>query len=175
MALSLGLSLILIRIKFILIILLILTLPWEVQKMSNKKFLVIHHTVGPDPKDARYHVVIDRAGVPRFAALPEAPVSATYLYNTHTVNLALVGNFEIEQPTKKQIDTLVQILVAWCWRLSLKASDITYHGWIGESAPGGPRYTTACCGHNLINQLPSIKRRVAQYLLKDPKGEKVKR
>lgn len=135
----------------------------------SKKYLVIHHTVGPDPGDARYHVVIGKNGKPRFAALPEAPVSATYLYNSHTVNLSLVGNFEDEDPTPAQLKTLEQILVAWCWRLSLTADDITFHGWIGENAPGGPRYSTACAGKRLIALIPDLKKRVSKYLIKNPK------
>ena len=134
-----------------------------------KKYLVIHHTVGPDPKDSRYHVVIARDGTPRFAAAPEAPVSATYLYNSHTVNLSMVGNFNDGPPTPEQLHTLVQILVAWCWRLGLKASDITTHNWVGDCAPGGPRYCTECPGKTVIAMLPDIQARVNKYLMKESK------
>lgn len=166
MALSLVFRFILIRITLILILILILNFIRGDCIDVNKKYLVIHHTVGPDPGDARYHVVIDKRGRPRFAALPEAPVSATYLYNSHTVNLSLVGNFEIETPTEAQLKTLEQILVAWCWRLGLTEDAITWHGWIGCHAPGGPRYVTACAGKNLIDLIPSIKKRVSRYLIK---------
>ena len=140
----------------------------EVYILSQKRYLVIHHTVGPDPGDSRYHVVIAKNGKPRFAALPEAPVSATYLYNSYTTNIALVGDFTREHPTEAQLKTLEQILVAWCWRLSLSESDITYHGWIGQNAPGGPRYSTQCAGDNLICLLPEIRKRVKRYLIKSP-------
>lgn len=137
-----------------------------------KKYLVIHHTVGPDPGDSRYHVVIDKKGKPRFCLLPEAPGSGTWLYNTYTVNLALVGNFEKESPTPEQLKTLEQILVAWCWRLSLTEKDITWHDWIGKNAPGGPRYSTQCAGKFLIDLIPDIRKRVQKYLVKSPKVQR---
>lgn len=130
-----------------------------------KQFLVLHHTVGPDPGDARYHGVIDRDGFFHFRLNPDLPAAATFRSNSRTVNLAVVGNYEILLPTERQIFVITQVFAAWARRFSLSADSIVSHGWIGQNCPGAPRYSTACCGKNLIARLPEIRLAVSRYLL----------
>lgn len=131
----------------------------------SKRYLVLHHTVGPDPNDNRYHGVITQDGFFHHRRAISESGAACYKFNSPTVNLAVVGNYDILEPTERQIFLIVQVFAAWCRALKLPAEAIVYHGWVGQFAPRSPRYFTACCGKNLIAKLPEIRYQVKKYLL----------
>lgn len=129
----------------------------------RKQYLVVHHTVGPDPLDDRYHGVIYPDGKFFHRMSIHAPGAATLGSNSRTANIALVGNFELERPSAAALKTLVQVLVAWRRVLDLPVDRIVSHGWIGQNLEAAPRYSTACCGRFLERELLVLRKKVAAY------------
>ncbi|MFA5217098.1 peptidoglycan recognition family protein [Sulfuricurvum sp.] len=133
--------------------------------MAKRETIVLHHSASPRVSTtpemiaewhrARgfnsigYHWIIDRLGK-RVAGRPASKVGAHCKgFNSQSYGVCVVGNFENEEPTQKQIDELVSLL-----------RDIRqYYGvihLIGHK--DAPHAATACPGRNLYALLPEIRK-----------------
>ena len=133
---------------------------------SKTDMIVIHHTGNPTDDDLSaneinashqaqgwtcigYHYVIRKNGNVE-EGRPHWTVGAhTYGENSHTIGVHVCGNFEIGQPTAKQIEALAMLLANICgdYGLSIDREHIKGHR---ELMP------TACPGCNLYSQLDEV-------------------
>lgn len=79
--------------------------------------------------------------------------------NHSSLGVCVIGNFEKDTPSSKQINSLVSVLTTWCKTHKLKAANIYGH----FDVPGGST-KTSCPGKNLKNQLVVIKQKVTENL-----------
>jgi N-acetylmuramoyl-L-alanine amidase-like protein len=90
-------------------------------------------------------------------------------YNTQTVGIALMGNYELIQPSTAMMNALVTLLTWKCARWGLDPLGFDWYvngnGVLVKNLPNicGHRDTiaTACPGSNVEAQLPTVRRRVA--------------
>ena len=98
--------------------------------------------------------------------------------NTDSVGISLLGNFDIEQPSKEQIASLIKLLVALWHTFEINPmDDVSYHKFdeklnspyirnikmdsiVGHTDVGA----TSCPWENLYKLIPTIKRAVAKQL-----------
>ena len=132
----------------------------ELHKRRTTDLIVIHHTasaaditvedihqmhLGNGWTGAGYHIIMTPDG----AAHEGRPVDCTgahcYEYNSRSVGVNLVGNFEMYPPTDAQIETLKEVL-RW---LKSKYGDIEIGGHYEYNS-------TACPGAYLIEKMPAI-------------------
>jgi len=98
--------------------------------------------------------------------------------NTPSIGIALMWNFEIEEPTQTQIDSLTKLLTALARKYGINPHDtVMYHRKSRDSPyiESNLHYTiaghtdawhTACPWRNLYNKLPDIRKMVKQNLLR---------
>lgn len=80
--------------------------------------------------------------------------------NNHTLGIHLSGNFEIGEPTAKQIEAAA-MLIAWvCQEYGINISPDTVVGHRDLPAPAGE---TACPGENLYFHMSEIRGKAAWY------------
>ena len=128
--------------------------------------VVIHHTGNPTDDDLSaseinashqaqgwtcigYHYVVRKNGVIE-EGRPHWTVGAhAYGENSHTIGIHVCGNFEIGEPTAKQIEALAMLLANICsdYGLPLDREHIKAHRELMH---------TACCGRNLYKQLDVV-------------------
>ncbi|MBI9051659.1 MAG: N-acetylmuramoyl-L-alanine amidase [Anaerolineaceae bacterium] len=97
--------------------------------------------------DIAYHFVIDAEGNVYEGRDIYARGAHTGGYNTGSVGVVLLGNFEVINPTQAQIDALTQLLIV------LKQEyQVTHLAGHRDFQPN----VTVCPGVNLANQLPEI-------------------
>jgi uncharacterized protein with LGFP repeats len=129
-----------------------------------------YHTQGQHWCDIGYNALIDRFGnvyVGRRGGFSK-PVRGAHAgdYNTNTVGVSLIGNFERARPSARMKNALVRFIG---WRLGTSYAPVT-----GRASVSGTRFarisghrdamSTACPGRYAYAQLPSIRRRTAAYL-----------
>lgn len=128
--------------------------------------IVIHHTGNPTDDDlsvveinashqARgwscigYHYVIRKDGTVEIGR-PHWTVGAhAYGHNSHAIGVHVCGNFEIGEPTSKQIESLAMLLANLCTDYGLPIDRDTIVGHRELMA-------TACPGRNLFAQMDTI-------------------
>lgn len=98
---------------------------------------------------------------------PDLVVSnGTYGVNAKAWNICVDGNFEVNDPTPDEVETMIQVIAAkvrrWGWRKA-DVWRIIGHKEAGEKY-SKTRYSTACPGRNMIKLLPYVRERVAGYL-----------
>ena len=81
--------------------------------------------------------------------------------NLETLGVCVVGEFETEMPSQKQIDSLVKVLTDWCKKYKLNSTSIYGH----YNVPGGTT-DTSCPGKNMKLKLSVVKQKVTQNLKK---------
>lgn len=132
---------------------------------ERMRALYQYHAVNRGWGDIGYHYVIDddgriyqgRAGGDRVVG------GHAYCNNVGTLGIALMGNFEVEEPTQKQVKSLQWLLqhLAEQEEIDLQ-TDVTYHG---KSLPRivGHRQllTTDCPGYYLYEAMDQLRSNVA--------------
>ena len=146
---------------------------------SWTKYIVIHHTATTSDLTVEdihkihlnekyvgigYHYFINKNGIV-FTGRPEKYIGAhAYPVNTISLGICLSGNFQIEKPTEKQINSLIEILKLM--KSKYPNAKIISHSevikteeCIKESERSRNKlsyYATECCGKNLFAILPEI-------------------
>lgn len=129
-----------------------------------------YHTQGQDWCDIGYNALVDRFGniyEGRRGGIRK-PVRGAHAgdWNTNTVGVSLMGNFEQAKPTKRIRNALVRFTG---WRLGTSFVPVR-----GRVRVAGERFarisghrdamSTSCPGSNVYDRLPRIRHRVATYL-----------
>lgn len=180
-------------------------LKWPISTKTKKKKIIIHHTAESLVKikttedeqkvlqaiykyhtfsnawgDIGYNYIIGPSGkiYDGRAWWPDAIGAHASWNNSESVGIALMGNFEIEEPTKEQITSLQNILVAVAHKYKINPYvDVTYHKFDAKLPSPYIRDlildsivwhtdvgNTACPGENLYKLLPNLKEYVAIQL-----------
>lgn len=155
----------------------ITTISWEMQALQD---IYKFHTFSRGWWDVGYNYIIGPLGTiydGRYGWSDAVGAHASR-NNTESIGIALLGNFDIENPTEAQIASLKKLLVALWQKYKINPQDdVIYHTFdtkidspyirnftldsiIGHSDVG----STACPGENLYALLPDLKRSVAQQL-----------
>ncbi|MBA2640505.1 MAG: N-acetylmuramoyl-L-alanine amidase [Nocardioidaceae bacterium] len=129
-----------------------------------------YHTQGQNWCDIGYNALVDRFGniyEGRRGGI-RLPVRGAHSgdYNTATVGVSLIGNFENRKPTARMRHALVRFVG---WRLGTSYKPVRGKVWVNGSSFGrisGHRdaMATACPGRFVYALLPKIRKRVAHYL-----------
>lgn len=139
--------------------------------MRKIKAIIIHHSASPRlntnvSKIKQWHKAKgwDHIGYHRIIGM-DGSVAHTlsfdkegyhvYGKNADSIGICVVGNFENEEPTRKQIEKLIQELVIICKKFGLTSANI-----YGHYEYALPDQSTACPGKNLIKEMPAIKAKV---------------
>lgn len=161
---------------------------WPLQYSPEVKLLTVHHSallVQGDPRpavervralykyhaqnrgwgDIGYHYVVDEEGQVYEGRLGGKSVVGGHAYcnNIGTVGVVLLGNFEIEQPTQKQLQGLQHLLVnlADDYDIDLSRS-VQFHGKTFASPIVGHEdlLSTLCPGHYLSDVFGQVVKNV---------------
>ncbi len=168
-------------------------LSWPIEKNPRIKKFIIHHTgeyidEKRDPKelmraiyyfhtitrgwgDIGYNYVIDKQGniyEGRYGG-PNIVGAHTAYHNVDSIGVSLMGNFNTEKPTAKQLKILELTLADHAVRygvnpmgksafLGINSYNISGHRDVARKGHG-----TACPGKNLYALLPEIRRKVTYY------------
>ncbi|HMY80387.1 MAG TPA: peptidoglycan recognition family protein [Candidatus Absconditabacterales bacterium] len=151
------------------------TMSGEIETMKD----IYHfHTFTRDRGDIGYNYIIGPLGTiyEGRAGGPDAVGAHASWNNTDSIGIALMGNFDSEQPTKEQIQSLFHLLVALSAKYKINPmKDVifhefdttikspyirnsTYDSMIGHRDVGD----TSCPGEHLYKLIPKIKRAVAK-------------
>lgn len=137
---------------------------------SIVRSIYAYHTQGQNWCDIGYNALIDRFGnvyVGRRGGFSK-PVRGAHSgdYNTDTVGVSLIGNFERARPSASMQNALIRFVG---WRLGTSYAPVT-----GKATVSGTRFarisghrdamSTACPGRYVYASLPSLRRRAADYL-----------
>lgn len=155
-----------------------------VDQTATRQYLVYHHTAGnltqtPLEIDAEersggkysfipYNYLVDHEGNIYEGRPLQFLSAATYGANSLSVAVCAIGNYEAADagytgpPSAALISGLTDIGVYLHQQIpSIELT--TWHNWIGENV-AVPHYSTACCGSELIKQIPSIKEAISDAL-----------
>ncbi len=135
-----------------------------------------YHTITRGWGDIGYNFVIDRAGNvyegrAGYERNKRIPVGAHVAYrNIGTVGIALMGNFQEEEPTEAQLDVLALLIADLSEQIGSNPLEKTKF-W-GKTTPNilGHQdlavrgHGTACPGLNMIKKLPELRKKVASVL-----------
>ena len=126
---------------------------------SVTDMIVIHHTGNPTDDDLSaaeidashigYHYVVRKDGTVEIGR-PHWTIGAhAFGENKHTIGIHVCGNFEIGEPTDRQIESIAMLLANLCtdYGLTIDRDHIVGHR---ELMP------TACPGENLFAQMDVI-------------------
>ena len=182
---------------------------------NNKSHIVVHHTVHDlekikTPEEARgvansifryhtqsngrwdigYNFIIDPWGnIYEGRWGWESVIGAHAIHNNaSSLGIALMGNFEINEPTKAQLNALAKLSTALMIRYSINpdseiyahiedndhepyVKDVVRTSFIGHRDTG----KTACPGKNLYSKLPIIKQAIRTQLLIKKKNYPIKK
>jgi peptidoglycan hydrolase-like amidase len=165
------------------------TLLWPRTYSKEVKLLAVHHTAMKVEGDNRsgvervralyqyhaqnrgwgdigYHYLVDEDGkIYEGKAGGEYVIGGhAYCNNTGTIGIALLGNFEVEQPTQKQLKALQWLLADLSETYDIDPSEeVTYHG--KKTMPiVGHRdlLSTDCPGYYVYGAMSQIRMHVAQ-------------
>lgn len=138
---------------------------------GNTDMIVIHHTASPDMSAAEihrehqnigwsgigYHYVVHPSGEIERGRPRQMIGAHAEGYNSHTIGIALTGNFENEQPTAAQIEAVSDLLSDLCSIYDLTPTADTVVGHRDLNA-------TACPGQNLYDILQTIRGKAIWYM-----------
>lgn len=138
--------------------------------MENKpQYIIVHHTGGMNDTfesvkayhiskgwgNIGYHVFIERNGTMRYGR--EDNEVGTHCIadgmNFKSIGICLSGNFEIEQPTQKQLDTLEEEIAFYRNEFNIPEQNILGHGKVKGA-------NTLCPGKNLQVQIDNRKKKL---------------
>lgn len=129
-----------------------------------------YHTQGQNWCDIGYNALVDRFGniyAGRRGGINK-PVRGAHAgdYNTGTVGVSLIGNFQQRRPSARMMNALVRFVG---WRLGTSYKPV--RGTVRISGASFKRISghrdamsTACPGRYVYHRLPSIRARTADYL-----------
>jgi len=132
--------------------------------------ILAYHTQAQDWCDIGYNALIDRFGniyEGRRGGIRK-PVRGAHSgdYNTNSVGVSLMGNFQKAEPSRRILNALVRFIG---WRLGTSFSPVR-----GAVRLNGARFarisghrdamSTSCPGGNVYDRIPHIRRRVVHYL-----------
>lgn len=138
------------------------------------------HTLNRQWGDVGYNFIIDNFGnIYEWRAGGEWVIAAHAKYNnTDSIGIALLGNFEVNTPTEKQIAALTKLITALSIKYKIHpdnqvyahiedetwwfpfVNDVVRHAIMGHRDTG----KTACPGKNLYSQLDSIRTNIKRNL-----------
>ncbi|MFA6039707.1 MAG: N-acetylmuramoyl-L-alanine amidase [Candidatus Peribacteraceae bacterium] len=160
------------------------TFLWPQEYSPSVRLIVVHHTagaVGPDSRpavermraiytyhaknrgwgDIGYHYVIDEAGqIYQGRAGGEAVIGGhAYCNNINTVSIALMGNFDVEQPRQAQVQSLQWLADSLARQYDIDLNrNVMFHG---KTLPGitGHRdlLATSCPGYYLNGTMDQVR------------------
>ena len=110
--------------------------------------------------DVPYHYFIDMDGLIYQGRSDSVMGESTTVEDVSgQLQIALLGNFEQQEPTTRQLNTLINFLIQLCDKYNLKASKIKIHKELSN---------TQCPGKNLYKYFDNgfINGEVAKYLRK---------
>lgn len=135
-----------------------------------------YHTVTKGWGDIGYNFVIDRAGNvyegrAGYERNQRIPVGAHVMYrNIGTVGIALMGNFQEEEPTNAQLDVLSLLISDLSQQIGsnplgeTKFWGKTTPNILGHQELAALGHGTACPGVNMMSKLPDVRKRVREML-----------
>lgn len=161
---------------------------WPLQYSKNVKLLTVHHTalgVKNDPRpavervralykyhavskgwgDIGYHFIVDENGVVYEGRTGGKGVVGGHAYcnNTGTIGIVLMGNFENEQPTQKQVQGLQRLLfdLAQEYNIDTKKS-VQFHGKVFDAPIVRHRdlLSTLCPGYYVAEAFGQVVKNV---------------
>lgn len=107
----------------------------------------------------QYHYVIFPNGTIKHTRKDEEVTWHCGNYNKDSIGIALVGDFEQEEPTIDQLRALRDLLVRLCKEYSNEAESIVTHRNLSP---------TLCPGKNLVRELPNLIFKISRELRQDP-------
>lgn len=124
-----------------------------------------YHAVNRGWGDIGYHYLIDEDGQIYEGKSGGDYVVAGHAYcnNTGSVGVALLGNFQIEKPTQKQLKSLQWLLedLAETYDINLE-KEVKFHGKTMDPIVGhGELLSTECPGYYVIGSMSQIRKNVA--------------
>lgn len=144
--------------------------------LSNRlvtDMVVIHHTGNPTDDDLSaheinashkamgwaaigYHYVIRKDGTVEQGRPHWTTGAHAYGENWHTIGIHVCGNFELAEPTDKQIESLAMLIATVCkdYGLPIDKDHVVAHRDL---------MATACCGTNLYNKLDVVRGKANWY------------
>lgn len=145
----------------------------ELENRNKTDMIVIHHTGNPTDDDLSakeinashqaqgwtcigYHYVIRKNGTIEIGR-PHWTIGAhAYGENSHTIGIHVCGNFEIGEPTSKQIESLAMLIANICtdYGLPIDTTHVVGHRDL---------MATACPGYNLYKILQTIRGKAVFY------------
>lgn len=135
------------------------------EPMELMRAIYYYHTITKGWGDIGYNYVIDQKGnIYEGRAGGIATVGAhTAYYNTGTIGISLMGNFQVEEPTEVQLKVLTLLIADHAVRFNI--NPVAKSNWLGtysENIAGHnevaqPGHGTACPGKNLANKLSGIR------------------
>ena len=135
-----------------------------------------YHTITKGWGDIGYNFVIDRAGNvyegrAGYERNQRIPVGAHVMYrNIGTVGIALMGNFQEEEPTDAQLDVLSLLISDLSQQIGsdplgkTKFWGKTTPNILGHQELAALGHGTACPGKNMMRKLPNVRERVRKML-----------
>lgn len=135
-----------------------------------------YHTVTKGWGDIGYNFVIDRAGNvyegrAGYERNQRIPVGAHVAYrNIGTIGIALMGNFQEEEPTDAQLDVLALLISDLSQQIGsdplgeTKFWGKTTPNILGHQELAALGHGTACPGKNMMSKFPDLRKRVREML-----------
>lgn len=134
--------------------------------LERMRALYQYHAVNRGWGDIGYHYVVDENGKIYEGKGGGKSVVGGHAYcnNTGTIGIALMGNFEVEQPTQKQMHALQWLLVHLADVYDIDVDDaVRSHGTTRDAIVGhGDLISTACPGYFVRETIGQIRTHVAQ-------------
>ncbi|MGH2345926.1 MAG: N-acetylmuramoyl-L-alanine amidase, partial [Chloroflexota bacterium] len=148
--------------------------------------IIIHHTAGPSDAagaqdvldvwsghalelgwgDIGYNYLIDSHGTvyEGRAGGPTVVGGHTKGYNYGSIGIALIGNYDVDKPSRAMISSLVRLVTQLSDQFGIDVRGITEDGSLTYSNLAGHRdfNPTSCPGDNVYRLLPSLRDRVAR-------------
>ena len=112
------------------------------EPLKKVKFIAVHHSQRKIDsvkriknlhikirgwEDIGYHYLIDKKGKIYFGRSEKFIGAHVFGYNKNSIGLCLIGNFDEEKPTKKQIQTLIKFLKEKVRKFKIPIKNILGH------------------------------------------------
>lgn len=130
-----------------------------------------YHTVTLGWGDIGYHYVIDKDGniYEGRSGGPRAIGAHTAYHNAGSIGISLMGNFQVEEPTKSQLESLSLLIADHAQRFGIDPLASSYYLQQNSKNISGHRDVTAagrgtaCPGENLHKLLPDVRQKASEY------------
>ena len=145
-----------------------LGITWDLSTLETRDStdaIVIHHSAGPAWQNAEnihaahrdgngwvgigYHYCINDAGEIQIGRPRDAIGAHAAGHNSNTIGICVIGNYDMIEPSRDQIESLSMLIAALCYDYSVEINEHTILGHCDLDA-------TACPGKYLYERLPVI-------------------